>query len=121
MQAGARGILRKSAPPETVMACLRAVAGGATWMEDSASRGRAGGARSGGPTLTPREHQVLELVAHGLKNREIAAELGIRPGTVKVHLKHIFEKTGVRGRFGLALAGLEPLAAPDPPPLELPT
>jgi two-component system nitrate/nitrite response regulator NarL len=56
--------------------------------------------------LTPREQQVLELVEQGLKNKEIARELGIRPGTVKIHLKHIFEKTGVRGRYGLALTGL---------------
>lgn len=46
-------------------------------------------------------------MGQGLKNREIGSELGIRPGTVKVHLKHIFEKTGVRGRFGLALSGLK--------------
>jgi DNA-binding NarL/FixJ family response regulator len=57
--------------------------------------------------LTPREQQVVELVEQGLKNKEIAREMGIRPGTVKIHLKHIFEKTGVRGRFGLALAGLQ--------------
>src|SRR5450759_4765593 len=37
---------------------------------------------------------------------DIAARLGIRPGTVKIHLKHIFEKTGIRGRYGLALSGL---------------
>jgi two-component system nitrate/nitrite response regulator NarL len=49
---------------------------------------------------------VLELVEQGCKNKEIASELGIRPGTVKIHLKHIFEKTGVRGRYGLALSGL---------------
>ena len=54
--------------------------------------------------LTPREQQVMELVEQGLKNKEIARELGIRPGTVKIHLKHIFEKTGVRGRYGLALS-----------------
>jgi DNA-binding CsgD family transcriptional regulator len=41
-----------------------------------------------------------------LKNKEIAADLGIRPGTVKIHLKHIFEKTGVHGRYGLALNGM---------------
>jgi DNA-binding NarL/FixJ family response regulator len=57
--------------------------------------------------LTSREQQVLELVEQGLKNKEIARELGIRPGTVKIHLKHIFEKTGVRGRYGLALTGLK--------------
>ena len=56
--------------------------------------------------LTGREQQVLELVEQGFKNKEIATELGIRPGTVKIHLKHIFEKTGVRGRYGLALNGL---------------
>jgi two-component system nitrate/nitrite response regulator NarL len=49
----------------------------------------------------------MELVEHGLKNKEIAHELNIRPGTVKIHLKHIFEKTGVRGRYGLALTGLK--------------
>jgi DNA-binding NarL/FixJ family response regulator len=42
-----------------------------------------------------------------MKNKEIAHELAIRPGTVKIHLKHIFEKTGIRGRYGLALAGLK--------------
>jgi len=57
--------------------------------------------------LTAREQQVLELVEQGFKNKEIALDLGIRPGTVKIHLKHIFEKTGVRGRYGLALNGLK--------------
>ena len=57
--------------------------------------------------LTAREQQVLQLVEQGFKNKEIAVELGIRPGTVKIHLKHIFEKTGVRGRYGLALSGLK--------------
>jgi DNA-binding NarL/FixJ family response regulator len=46
-------------------------------------------------------------VEQGSKNKEIALELGIRPGTVKIHLKHIFEKTGVRGRYGLAINGLK--------------
>jgi DNA-binding NarL/FixJ family response regulator len=57
--------------------------------------------------LTAREQQVLELVEQGMRNKDIAMELGIRPGTVKIHLKHIFEKTGVRGRYGLALTGLQ--------------
>jgi DNA-binding NarL/FixJ family response regulator len=42
-----------------------------------------------------------------IQNKDIAVDLGIRPGTVKIHLKHIFEKTGVRGRYGLALSGLK--------------
>jgi DNA-binding NarL/FixJ family response regulator len=63
--------------------------------------------------LTTREQQVLELVEQGLRNKEIASELGIQPGTVKIHLKHIFEKTGVRGRYGLALSGLRDRSMPD--------
>lgn len=107
LQAGARGIVRKTAELATLLGCLGSVAAGKTWMEDSvfreSSRQGDGYPRS---DLTAREQQVLELVEQGFKNKEIALELGIRPGTVKIHLKHIFEKTGVRGRYGLAISGL---------------
>ena len=106
LQAGAKGILRKSADTEKVLACLRAAAQGRSWMQDSVFREAAAADAQIRTDLTPREHQVMELVEQGFKNREIAQELGIRPGTVKIHLKHIFEKTGVRGRHGLALNGL---------------
>ncbi len=103
LQAGARGILRKTAGVPVVLACLRAVANGRNWMEDCVFRDSARADRYPRSELTGREQQVLELVEQGFKNKEIAQELGIRPGTVKIHLKHIFEKTGVRGRYGLAL------------------
>jgi DNA-binding NarL/FixJ family response regulator len=106
LQAGAKGILRKSTSPANLLNCLRTVAGGKNWMEDSVFREQPRDDRYPRSELTAREQQVMELVEHGLKNREIARELGIRPGTVKIHLKHIFEKTGVRGRYGLALTGL---------------
>jgi two-component system nitrate/nitrite response regulator NarL len=106
LQGGARGILRKSAPVNAVLACLRTVAEGRTWMEDSVFRDGLRADRYPRSELTTREQQVLELVEQGFKNKEIANELGIRPGTVKIHLKHIFEKTGIRGRYGLALSGL---------------
>jgi DNA-binding NarL/FixJ family response regulator len=106
LQAGARGILRKSAGVQAVVACLRTVAAGRSWMEDCVFRDSSRSDRYPRSDLTPREQQVLELVEQGFKNKEIAGELGIRPGTVKIHLKHIFEKTGVRGRYGLALNGL---------------
>jgi DNA-binding NarL/FixJ family response regulator len=106
LQAGAKGILRKSTSPGNMLNCLRTVAGGKNWMEDSVFREQPRDDRYPRSELTPREQQVMELVEHGMKNREIARELGIRPGTVKIHLKHIFEKTGVRGRYGLALTGL---------------
>ena len=105
LQAGARGILRKTAAAATLIACVRSVAGGRSWMEDCVFRDAARSERYPRSELTAREQQVLELVEQGCKNKEIALELGIRPGTVKIHLKHIFEKTGVRGRFGLALNG----------------
>jgi DNA-binding NarL/FixJ family response regulator len=108
LQAGARGIIRKTSELTNLLACLRTVAAGRTWMEDcvfhESMRGGPGYPRS---ELTPREHQVLQLVEQGFKNKEIALELGIRPGTVKIHLKHIFEKTGVHGRYGLAISGLK--------------
>jgi two-component system nitrate/nitrite response regulator NarL len=105
LQAGARGILRKSAGVAAIVACLRTVAAGRTWMEDCVFRDSVRADRYPRSELTPREQQVLELVEQGFKNKEIAKDLGIRPGTVKIHLKHIFEKTGVRGRYGLALNG----------------
>ena|SRR5579864_8559004 len=107
LQAGARGILRKSAGVQAVVACLRTVAAGKSWMEDCVFRDSSRSDRYPRSELTAREQQVLELVEQGFKNKEIAGELGIRPGTVKIHLKHIFEKTGVRGRYGLALNGLK--------------
>ncbi len=103
LQAGARGILRRTASMPVVLACLRNVAEGRSWMEDSLFRDSSRSDRYPRSELTTREQQVLELVEQGSKNKEIAQELGIRPGTVKIHLKHIFEKTGVRGRYGLAL------------------
>jgi DNA-binding NarL/FixJ family response regulator len=104
LQAGAKGVLRKTASPATLIGCMRAVCEGQTWMEeqifgeDPRSNGRS--------PLTAREQQVLELIEKGFRNREIGNTLGIQTGTVKIHLKHIFEKTGIRGRYGLALTGL---------------
>jgi two-component system, NarL family, nitrate/nitrite response regulator NarL len=107
LQAGARGILRKTAGLPSLLACLRTVAERRSWMEDAVFRDSARSDRYPRSELTAREQQVLELVEQGFKNKEIALDLGIRPGTVKIHLKHIFEKTGVRGRYGLALSGLK--------------
>ena len=106
MQGGAQGVIRKTADPTSILACLRSVGNGATWMEESLLGETERTGRRPRSNLTPREHQVVELVEQGLKNKDIALNMGIRPGTVKIHLKHIFEKTGIRGRYGLALSGL---------------
>lgn len=106
LQAGARGVLRRTSEPDALLTCLRSVTGGKTWLEDGifAESERLPYQRRS--QLTPREQEVAGLVEKGLRNRDIARSLGIQTGTVKIHLKHIFEKTGVRGRYGLALNGL---------------
>ena len=108
LQAGASGVIRKTAPLEELADCVRAVAAGGNWTDTAAAAAAARvPPRAGRTSLTPREVQVVDLVEHGLKNKEIAKSLGIRTGTVKIHLKHIFEKTGIHGRYGLALSGLK--------------
>ena len=107
LQAGASGVVRKTSRLDSVLACLRKVADGGTWMEDCIFGESDRGPRCARSPLTHRESEVMELVERGLKNKEIAETLGIRIGTVKIHLKHIFEKTGIRGRYGLALSGLK--------------
>jgi DNA-binding NarL/FixJ family response regulator len=105
-QAGAAGIIRKSAPLRDLWSCINTVVAGGAWMEHEFLRDPDRPIRTGRSTLTSREMQVMELVERGYRNREIGDSLGICTGTVKIHLKHIFEKTGIRGRYGLALSGL---------------
>lgn len=106
LQAGARGVVRRTSQPETLVTCLRSVTSGNTWLEDGIFGETDRLSQPRRSHLTPREVEIADLVEKGLRNRDIANNLGIRTGTVKIHLKHIFEKTGVRGRYGLALNGL---------------
>jgi DNA-binding NarL/FixJ family response regulator len=53
--------------------------------------------------LTPREVEVVRMVAKGLANKEIASQLNIADGTVKIHLHNIYEKVGVEGRVALTI------------------
>jgi DNA-binding NarL/FixJ family response regulator len=105
VQAGVRGVVQKNSELESILACLRTVSEGGNWMADTILQTTPRPARSRS-SLTARESQIVELVEKGMRNKEIANRLGIQTGTVKIHLKHIFEKTGCRGRYGLALTGL---------------
>jgi two-component system, NarL family, nitrate/nitrite response regulator NarL len=106
LQLGARGILKKTLPVPSVLECLRSVARGNVWIESSLSDHVMGSLeRRSTPRLTPREKEIVHHVCAGMKNKEIAEALAITPGTVKVHLMHIFEKTGVKDRFELAVHG----------------
>jgi two-component system, NarL family, nitrate/nitrite response regulator NarL len=107
LRAGAKGVVRKTSSLDCILSCLRAVASGGTWTDDFGPAAVERSVRFGHTPLTSREIQVMELVERGLKNKDIGLALGIQTGTVKIHLKHIFEKTGIRGRYGLALSGLK--------------
>ena len=106
LQFGVRALLKKTLPSQTILECIRVVAAGHTWMESTAAQGVAGpGNRRTLPRLTPREREIVRLVCRGMRNKEIAETLSITPGTVKVHLMHIFEKASVTDRFELAAHG----------------
>ena len=123
VQMGARGVLKKTLPVISILDCLRSVARGHIWLEQAVSSASASGKTKPLPRLTPRERQIVSCLCRGLRNKQIAAELAITAGTVKVHLMHIFEKTGAKDRFELAvqarqLLGFEPVdevPAPDDP------
>lgn len=107
--------LSKRIPVSELRAGLRAVAQGACWMEGRRAE-HPPLKRRDAPRLTRRERDIVRLVAEGRKNREVAEALAISPGTVKVHLMHIFEKAGVEDRLQLALLARRLLSQdPDQP------
>ena len=106
MELGVRGFLSTTAGPEMMLECVRFAATGEMWMERSLANTLLHWRPIG---LSRRQSQLLALLVQGLKNREIAAELGISEGTVKAYLTTLFEKVGARDRFELALYGLKTL------------
>jgi len=106
MEIGVRGFLSTTASAETVKECLRASGVGETWMERSLSVSLLN-ARP--VSLSRRQTQLVGLLVQGLKNKEIAAALGISEGTVKAYLTTLFEKVGAKDRFELALFGMRNL------------
>ncbi len=108
VQAGAAGYLLKNAEPQELARAIRAAHAGKALLDPHvAERLLASLARTAGETtpdeLTPREHQVLELIARGFSNKRIARELGIAEKTVKTHVGHVLAKLGVTDRTQAAL------------------
>lgn len=108
LRLGVSGVVLKEAPSEQLLQALRKVAAGEVWLEkQSYSQAMSlllrqqNTNRRLAALLTPREMEILLLAAHGMRNREIAQELTITEGTVKMHLHHVFEKLGLQGRAGL--------------------
>jgi DNA-binding NarL/FixJ family response regulator len=108
LRAGASGFLLKGARPAELVEAVRIVAAGDALLAPSVTRRLvehmvAGGGLplsppAGTPELTPREVEVLRLIARGLSNSEIAATLVLAEQTVKTHVSHVFTKLGLRDR-----------------------
>lgn len=108
-----QGIVLKNSDPAFLLDCLESVRNGRNWMDpELATRIRKLGARAGRrASLAPRERQLIGFVRKGMRNREIAEELGVTEGTVKAYLHAIFEKLGVTNRTELAIRAEEFLGA----------
>jgi DNA-binding NarL/FixJ family response regulator len=111
---GARGMVLKEMAPRLLVDCVRKVHAGEEWLEKhSVTRAlektlkREAGRREVSAVLTPREVELVRLVASGLPNKLIAKQLFISEGTVKVHLHSIYEKLHVSGRMALMLYAQE--------------
>jgi DNA-binding NarL/FixJ family response regulator len=117
LRAGARGYLTKDADSDQVETAIRNIHAGRTWLDPivqerlvTAALGSDGGVASAGPYadaagervlpdgLTPREAEVLVLIAGGLSNAQICARLVVSPATVKTHINRIFAKIGAHDR-----------------------
>lgn len=107
LDAGAGGYLLKDAPPEQLFAGIRSVAEGAPALAPSVAAMLMRRASSPEPRVTEREVEVLELLADGLGNRELARALFVSEATVKSHLSHIYAKLGVDTRAGAVAAAIE--------------
>ena len=96
LRAGASGYIRKDAEPETLLAAVRAVASGRTYIDPSVGRQLL--TTGAADDLTARERDVLRELALGRSNREIAASLDIGDETVKTHVANLLSKLGVENR-----------------------
>jgi DNA-binding NarL/FixJ family response regulator len=125
LQAGARGYLTKDAGAEQIRAAIEQVAAGEAAIDPAVQRQLISAVRRGEAPpcpdgddlpdgLTPREAEVLELIAGGLSNGEIADRLVVSAATVKSHVNHLFAKIGARDRAqAVAYAYQHDLVASD--------
>ncbi|HWM07884.1 MAG TPA: response regulator transcription factor [Solirubrobacteraceae bacterium] len=103
LRAGARGYLTKDAGAEQIRAAVEAVARGEAAIDPAVQHHVIAALTEPAPSdlpdgLTPREAEVLALIAEGMTNAEIADRLVVSAATVKTHVNHIFAKAGVRDR-----------------------
>jgi DNA-binding NarL/FixJ family response regulator len=113
LRAGASGYVSKQSPPEQILAAIRATAGGGLYIDPAlkdlvAERLLERPARAAKPAaaLSPRESEVLRLIALGHTNKEIAADLSISVKTVEVHKTNAMRKLGLTGRVDIVRYGV---------------
>lgn len=104
LEAGASAYVLKTTVADDLVRVVREVHAGAKPMSSDVAIQLA--ARAVSPALTPREKSVVELMARGFRNKEIAFELGISEDTVEVHARNLFTKMGVRDRTAAVTAAL---------------
>src|SRR5206468_3630686 len=105
LRAGAVTYISKEASSEELLQLIRSVHSGLSPLpDDIRARLHAFGSQ---PTLTPREVEVMNLIAHGMRNKEIAASLNIREDTVEAHLRNIFSKLQVNDRTAAMRVALQ--------------
>jgi DNA-binding NarL/FixJ family response regulator len=105
---GVQGVVLKEMAPQLLVKCIRKVHAGGQWIEPRLANQalekmvrRESGEREMSALLTPREIEIVRMVARSLRNKEIAEKLFISEGTVKIHLHNIYEKLNVDGRLAL--------------------
>jgi DNA-binding NarL/FixJ family response regulator len=110
LRLGVGGVVLKEMAPHLLVEAVREVHAGGSWLDKGAVSRIVGkllqkeeGMREAARVLTPRELEIVRMVARGLRNRAIAEELLITEGTVKIHLHNIYQKLGVDGRLELAV------------------
>jgi len=104
LSSGANAYVLKGMAGEDLLNALRTVMSGGRYVPEPVRRRLA--ERMSGPGLTPREMEVLRLMATGMSNREIGAELSITEGTVKWNVNHVLSKLGVKDRTEAVTAAL---------------
>lgn len=107
VDAGAAGYLLKDAPPDELFRAIRGTARGETVLAPSVATRLLQRAASPTPKVSPREVEILRLLARGLGNKEMARELLVSEATVKSHLSHIYTKLGVDTRAGAVATAIE--------------
>ena len=107
MENGASGYLLKNATRPEIMEALRTVVKGRTYLSREAVESLRKGDTTAGPILTHREKEVLELIADGLTNKDIAAKLFISAATVDTHRTNLLAKFGAKNMVALVKAAMK--------------